>query len=210
LEKFELVSKKQGLLEEPLAFETSPERLVDISKIMKRKTALAILKRSIDNQSVLPQKELLTKLNVSESVLSKYIKKMKKVGLIDSEKSGRERRVNVLNLGKNLVNSVHSKGLKDFFSIASDLNRILVLESIYKNNGESTCKNISKEVNSYLGRNGKPMMDKDLLRYHLKELRRKDQITNHNRTYELTSEGGRTIKTILKILKTNIGEEKIK
>lgn len=186
---------KRGQIDQRYVF----KRVVDLGKVLRREEASELL-WNLGKVEIARRKVLLEDAGIRESALSKCIKKMKDVGLVGSEKSGREGKVRILPLGEGIIKIVNSRKLAEFFSIASDLNRILVLEAIHRNNGNSTCKVIYNNVNTELKKYRRPEMDKDLLRYHLKQLRKEEQVEANDRKYTLTPKGSKTIQTLLKIL----------
>jgi predicted transcriptional regulator len=179
-----------------------PEELVALGGVLRKEETSELLSL-LSETEIVPRSLLLEELDTSESVLSKYIGKMKKVGLVDSQKSGRQKDIRILPLGRKILKLIDSKEITRFFDIVSDLNRILILKAIEKNDGRSTCKVVYQNVKQELTEHGEPEIDKDLLRYHLVRLKKEGQISNHNRVYGLTERGHRTVEILSRICKEN-------
>jgi len=171
-------------------------KLVKACRVIKNEEALEVFDLIVDLNDV-SRKQLVHDSCFIESPLTKNLLRLESADLISGIKSGREKELEISSYGRRISEAMgHPIPLKIPY-VLSDANRIFILETIAKNH--KTYGDIFWCTNDLLKKYDMTVINPDDVRYHMRTLKNKTQITAKP-PYQLTPEGESTVKVVDNIL----------
>ena len=150
---------------------------------------------SIAESGSITRKDLFNNLEVSESTFSGYLSSLESVNLVVLNKKGRCRYLRISPYGRKLSDTIGLPISPRVPRVTSDINRILMLKTVSKEDKGSTFTDVYYNLNRMLEKYRLSEITSALLSYHLRILKEETQITPES-PYRLTSEGKLTLHAI--------------
>lgn len=171
----------------------SNKQLKKLSKASKalRNRRIRHLLECFSTENIISRKHLKKCVDVSEGTLSGYLSLLEERFLVNLLKAGRQVNVQITPFGRRLA--VSYKDLENFTDVASDGNRVRIME-LLTSNGGGTFTKIYYDLNLILARKRQSEMTTALLSYHLRILKKKKIVVTDGSLYSITLEGTRILQ----------------